>query len=85
LKRLHRLIAIQFLDNPENKPEINHKNSDRLDYHLDNLEWATHQENMEHACHKGRHTHSFRKIVQYSINGEFIKEWNSCRDAAKTF
>lgn len=46
---IHRLIAISFITNPENKPQINHKNGIRTDNSIDNLEWTTQSENMLHA------------------------------------
>jgi hypothetical protein len=45
---LHRILAIAFIPNPENKPEVNHKNRIRSDYSLDNLEWVTTKENQIH-------------------------------------
>lgn len=52
-KRVHQLVAELYLDNPENKPVINHKNGNKLDCHKDNLEWSTYQENSEHAVQTG--------------------------------
>lgn len=50
---LYRLLAIYFIPNPKNKPQINHINGDRSDYSLENLEWVTASENMKHAYDNG--------------------------------
>lgn len=51
--RVHRLLAQTFISNPHNKPEVNHKDGNKLNNSLGNLEWVTHLENMQHAFKSG--------------------------------
>lgn len=50
---IHKLVAILFIPNPDNKPQINHKDGNKLNNHIDNLEWVTAKENTNHAWRTG--------------------------------
>ena len=57
-KYIHRLVAEIFIPNPLNKEEVNHKDGNKLNNYMTNLEWVTKSENMQHAVKMGLfHTH----------------------------
>lgn len=56
-RHVHRLLALTFIPNPEGKEEVNHKDGDKLNNHLSNLEWVTKKENARHAQETGLSHH----------------------------
>ena len=73
-QRVHRLLANTFISNPENKPEVNHKDGNKLNNNLTNLEWSTHKENMKHAFSNGLANNTGIKNGMSKLTEEQVKE-----------
>ena len=76
----HRVLAIYFINNPKNKPEVNHINGIKNDNRLDNLEWVTNSENSKHAFNIGlkKVTRPYKKVIDTITN----KIYRSVTEAA---
>lgn len=72
--KLHRLVAITFLENPLNKLEVNHINGVRNDNRVINLEWVTHKENIKHSFKIGLSCNKGEKNPSATLTDEQAKE-----------
>lgn len=81
---VHRLMCLTFLPNPEKKAHVNHKDGNKLNNQLSNLEWATEKENSQHAVDTGltTYTHTMKPVHQYCKDTlKYIASYDSDRDA----
>lgn len=73
---VHRLVMISFSPNVEMEIlQINHKDGNKKNNHIDNLEWSTAKENMRHSYETKLQPKESKKLYQYDLEGNFIKEW----------
>lgn len=82
-KAVHRIVAEAWLDNPQNFECLNHKNENKLDNHVANLEWCSKAYNNKYNDKDQR---CCKKIAQIDLDtGNIIKVWDSARKAEKHF
>ena len=74
---VHRLVAEAFIPNPNNLPIINHKDENKQNNIVSNLEWCTYQYNNTYGKMNINRNKQKKKILQYDLEGNFIKEWES--------
>ena len=73
--KIHRLVATAFIENPDNLPQVNHRNEIKTDNDVSNLEWCTASQNQRHSIHQ-----QSCRINQLSLDGEFIRQWGSSHE-----
>ena len=75
---VHRMVANAFLPNPRNLPQINHKDEDKKNNHVSNLEWCDAKYNTNYGtCIERMRNSKMKKVAQYDKNGNLIKIWES--------
>ncbi len=91
---IHRLVALHYIDNPENKICVNHKWGIKTDNRSTELEWATYSENQFHAYKLALRTspnlgkfdkdnHLSKSVLQFTKNGELIAKYGSQSEASR--
>lgn len=97
--KIHRLIAIAFIEKVEGKDVINHKDGNKLNNSIDNLEWCTHSENAQHAhdtglrvtclkqiaaARKRSNEVNSKRVMQMDVDGKEIQTFKSMADARRS-
>lgn len=82
---VHRVVALSFLKNPNNYKVVNHKDGNKKNNRVSNLEWCSYRDNSIHAWENGLYNNTSISVpvLQYSLDGSFIKEWPSFYAAKK--
>ena len=83
-QKVHRLVAKAFIPNTNNYPQVNHKDENKQNNTVENLEWCNSQYNNTYGTAKQRMAQKkMKKVIQISASGEAVNEWNSIQEATK--
>ena len=89
---IHKLVAGAFLENPDNLPQVNHIDENKKNNRVDNLEWCDNKYNCNYGTRNQRiaknsvklkNGKTSKSVLQFSLSGEFIREWPSTNEVGR--
>ena len=81
---IHRMVAETFIENKDNKEQVNHIDENKANNHVSNLEWMTKEENLKYGTRTKRSGLTRgKRVCQLTLDGEFISSYNTAREASR--